>query len=183
MKFFANGSFLAVLRTKPHNSIEAQWAATQSESLLERRERRCLLYKTTPSILSLGFSLPPSSLLCRCIDSVFYFYLLFLLFVLLSVLIFLVAAEAQPTPLWGTESLNETVGDKEPGSSHTVNNYLWNLKEKHEPCELRGANSLCNLRWAVWTMCLRHWARGRLDPFHITYPAWVPTDFSGFSEV
>lgn len=168
-----------MLRTKPHNSIEAQWAANGVNHYLNS-EKGTLLY---PSYSLIRFFSPPLPFLCRCIDSFFYFYFLFHLFVLLSVLIFLTAVEAQPIPPWETECLNETVGDKEPGSSHTVNNYLWSLKEKHEPCELGGDNSLCNLGWAGWTLYLRCWARGRLDPLHITYPAWVPTDFPGFSEV
>lgn len=136
----------------------------------------------TPSILSLGFFSPTPLPL-----PVYWFVFLFL-FSFPSVcsalcLIFLTAVDAQPTPPWETESLNERVGDEEPDSSHTVNNYRWSLKEKHEPCELGGDNSLCNLGWAAWTLYLRCWARGRLDPFHITYPACVPTDFPGFSKV
>ena len=138
--------------------------------------------KTAPRTLSLCFP-PPLLIALPVYWFVFFFnfYFLFLLFVPLSVLIFLTAAETQPTPLWGMESLNETIGDKELGSSHTVNNYLWSLKEKHEPCQLGGANSLCNLSGAVRPIYWRQWERGRLDPLHIIYPAWVPTDFSGFS--
>lgn len=53
-----------------------------------------------------------------------YFCFLFLLFVLLFVLIFLTVAETHPTAPPGMKSLNETVGDKDLGSSHAVNNYL-----------------------------------------------------------
>ena len=126
--------------------------------------------------------LPLSSYFMAALISV-YFCFLFLLFVLLFVLIFLTVAETHPTAPPGMKSLNETVGDKDLGSSHAVNNYLWSLKEKHEPCDPVGANSLCNLSWSVWMIYLRHWGRRRRDLFRIAYPTWVPTNFWGFSWV
>lgn len=126
--------------------------------------------------------LPLSSYFVAALISV-YFCFLFLLFVLLFVLIFLTVAEAQPTALQGMKSLNETVGDKDLGSSHAVSNYLWSLKEKHEPCDPGGASLLCNLSWSIWMIYLRHWGRRRCDPFLIAYPTWVPTSFWGFSWV
>lgn len=159
MKFFANESFLVVLRTKLHNSIWAQKYPTWSESLLELWEGTVCLVKWPLESPHYAFSPCPhyfSGVLIRFAP----FHFLFLLFVPLFVHIFLTAADVQPTPLQGMKFLNETIGDKDPGSSHVVNICLSNLKEKHEPCELGWDKSLCNLSWLVWTMCLRHWRRG-----------------------
>lgn len=75
-------------------------------------------------VASPSASLPLFLITLQVYRSVFYFYFLFLLFVLLFVLIFPTAAEARLTRRQAMESLNETIGDKGPGSSQPVNNYL-----------------------------------------------------------
>lgn len=122
MKFFANESFVVMLRNTPHNSLEAQQYAPRSKSLLEFLERYCRLVKL-PLVSSHYAFLPLSSYFVAALISAFFCFL-FLLFVLLFVLIFLTVAEAQPTPLQGMKSLNETVGDKDLGSLPAVSNCL-----------------------------------------------------------